>query len=84
MFVLFFLCADVDNADARAKQKNNENKKQFFGEAYYYFSVCVARTSMLSFFLFCVVVTLMGKMSECEFYWTCASIFKIYVTIESW
>ncbi len=30
MLVLFFLCVVVDNADARAKQKNNENKKWLF------------------------------------------------------
>jgi hypothetical protein len=70
VFVLFVLCADVDNVNARAKQKNDENKKWLFGEAKYYFALCVTRTSMLSLFLFCVVVTLMGKMPECEFLWT--------------
>jgi len=84
VFDLFFLCVDVDNANARAKQKNDENKKELFGEVKYYFALCVTRTLMLSLFLFCVVVTLMGKMHECEFYWTCASISKIYVTHESW
>jgi len=84
MFVFIFLCVDVDNVDARAKQKNNENKKWLFGEAKYYSALCVTRTSMLSLFLFCVVVTLMGKMPECEFYWTCASISKIYVTHDNW
>jgi hypothetical protein len=59
---------DVDNTDARAQKKNNENKKRLFGEAKYYSALCVTRTLMLSLFLFCVVVTLMGKMPECEFY----------------
>lgn len=49
-------------------KKNDDNKKRLFGEVKYYSTLCVTRTSMLSLFLFCVVVTLMRKMPECEFY----------------
>lgn len=54
VFVLFFLCADVDNTNARAKQKNDENKKRVFGEAKVLFSfVCYKDIDVIYILILC-------------------------------
>ncbi len=53
LFVLFFLCVDVDGVNDEAKLVNDKNKKRLLCESKYHFLIlCVIRRLMFSLFLF--------------------------------